>query len=98
MSRGLGQGFANIQRCRLQRRRFWCQGCATVYRSPPRAAHVHAFIYGHRVRWVGIILTPREREVLVLVTEGKSTKEIAAVLGIGLKTAWNYLSIARGKL
>ena len=31
-------------------------------------------------------LTPRQREVLQLVAEGKSGKEIAAVLGISLKT------------
>ena len=32
-------------------------------------------------------LTLREREVLQLVAEGKSTKEIAAVLGLSVKTA-----------
>lgn len=32
-------------------------------------------------------LTPREREVLQLLAEGKSNKEIAAVLGISVKTA-----------
>jgi two-component system response regulator NreC len=32
-------------------------------------------------------LTPREREVLRLVAEGKTTKEIAALLGISVKTA-----------
>jgi DNA-binding NarL/FixJ family response regulator len=33
------------------------------------------------------ILSPREREHLQLIAEGKSTKEIAAMLGISLKTA-----------
>jgi two-component system response regulator NreC len=39
-------------------------------------------------------LTPREREVLRLVAEGKSTKEIAGVLQITPKTAETY----RGRL
>jgi DNA-binding CsgD family transcriptional regulator len=32
-------------------------------------------------------LTPREREVLQLLAEGKSNKEVAAILGISVKTA-----------
>jgi DNA-binding NarL/FixJ family response regulator len=36
---------------------------------------------------VGLILSTREREVLQLIAEGKSTKEIAFTLGISVKTA-----------
>ena len=37
-------------------------------------------------RWRDSPLTPRQREVLQLIAEGKSTKEIAAVLNISAKT------------
>jgi DNA-binding NarL/FixJ family response regulator len=33
------------------------------------------------------VLTAREREVLQLVAEGKTTKEVAAILGVSVKTA-----------
>ena len=32
-------------------------------------------------------LTPREREILQLLAEGKSNKEVAVLLGISVKTA-----------
>jgi two-component system response regulator NreC len=35
-------------------------------------------------------LTPREREVLQLVAEGKTTKEVAGLLGISFKTAESH--------
>ena len=35
-------------------------------------------------------LTPREREVLQLVAEGKTTKEVAEALGISVKTAESH--------
>ena len=35
-------------------------------------------------------LTPREREVLQLVAEGKTTKEVAKLLGISVKTAESH--------
>src|SRR5207249_7001833 len=35
----------------------------------------------------GDVLSPRERQVLQLVAEGKTTKEIAGVLGVSIKTA-----------
>src|SRR5881397_3301743 len=35
-------------------------------------------------------LTPREREVLQLVAEGKTTKEVAVILGVSVKTAESH--------
>jgi len=35
-------------------------------------------------------LTPRERQVLQLVAEGRTTKEIARLLGVGVKTAESH--------
>ena len=43
-------------------------------------------------------LTPREREVLQLVAEGKTTKEVASVLGIAVKTAECHRTRIMGKL
>jgi two-component system, NarL family, response regulator NreC len=43
-------------------------------------------------------LTARERQVLQLVGEGKSTKEIAALLGISVKTAESHRSRLMQKL
>jgi DNA-binding NarL/FixJ family response regulator len=43
-------------------------------------------------------LSLREREVLQLVAEGKSTKQVAAVLGISVKTAESHRSRIMGKL
>jgi DNA-binding NarL/FixJ family response regulator len=43
-------------------------------------------------------LTPREREVFHLVCEGRTTKEVARELGIGVKTAENHRSRILDKL
>ena len=43
-------------------------------------------------------LTPREREVLQLVAEGRSTKEVAGTLGITVKTAESHRSRLMVKL
>lgn len=44
------------------------------------------------------LLTPRERQVLQLVAEGKATKEIASLLGISVKTAETHRSHLMAKL
>lgn len=44
------------------------------------------------------ILSPRERSILALVAEGKTNKEIAAVLGLSDKTVKNYFSHTLEKL
>ena len=43
-------------------------------------------------------LSPREREVLQLVAEGKSTKNVAELLGISVKTAESHRSRIMQKL
>ena len=43
-------------------------------------------------------LTPRESEVIKLLAEGKSTKDVAALLGLSVKTAETHRSNIMGKL
>jgi DNA-binding CsgD family transcriptional regulator len=43
-------------------------------------------------------LSKREREVLTLIVEGKSSKEVAAALGISFKTAVTHRASIMGKL
>jgi DNA-binding CsgD family transcriptional regulator len=43
-------------------------------------------------------ITDRERQVLQLVAEGKTTKEIASILGISVKTAESHRSNLMDKL
>jgi len=43
-------------------------------------------------------LTPREREVLQLIAEGNSTKEIAALLGVSFNTAESHRNRIMKKL
>jgi two-component system response regulator NreC len=46
----------------------------------------------------GNVLSSRERQVLQLVAEGKTTKEIAAVLGVSIKTADSHRARIMRKL
>ncbi|HKQ61052.1 MAG TPA: response regulator transcription factor [Candidatus Polarisedimenticolaceae bacterium] len=67
----------------------------------PQASNVLAEQYRHPERETTDpygALTPREREVFHLVTEGKTTKEIAALLGISVKTAENHRTRVMDKL
>ena len=57
-----------------------------IYLSPSvSSAVVQAFLAGSTTP--ADPLTPREREVLQLVAEGRSTKEVAGILGVSVKTA-----------
>lgn len=68
-----------------------------VYLSPSIArVVVDAFL--HRGQPPDDPLSPREREVLQLVAEGKTTKEVAGVLGISVKTADSHRSRMMEKL
>jgi DNA-binding NarL/FixJ family response regulator len=68
-----------------------------VYMSPGVSREaVRAYLDGTDPSTDG--LTPREREVLQLVAEGKTTKEVAAVLGISVKTAESHRSRIMEKL
>ena len=46
----------------------------------------------------GDLLTSREREVLQLVAEGKTTREIASLLGVSVKTAESHRTHVMQKL
>ena len=67
----------------------------------PQASNVLAEQYRNPERDQGDpygSLTPREREVFHLVTEGKTTKEVAVLLGISVKTADNHRTRIMDKL
>jgi len=48
---------------------------------------LQGFLEPHRSEGSAASLTPREREVLQLLAEGRSNKEVATALGISVKTA-----------
>lgn len=48
--------------------------------------------------WIGDRLTSREREIVQLLSEGKSSKEVASVLGISVKTAETHRANIMRKL
>ena len=68
-----------------------------VYLSPGIASAVMA-AYRTRSDRPANPLTSRERQVLQLIAEGKSTKEIASLLGVSVKTAESHRSRLMQKL
>jgi DNA-binding NarL/FixJ family response regulator len=76
-----GRTLVEAIRALLQRREFFTERVhsVAVRRAGPRGAATARRATGR--------LTPREREVLQLLTEGKSNKEIGVVLGMTTKTA-----------
>lgn len=68
-----------------------------VYLSPGIAGAVMA-AYRSRGDKPTDPLTARERQVLQLIAEGKSTKEIASILGVSVKTAESHRSRLMQKL
>ena len=68
-----------------------------IYLSPGVSTLVvDAYLSGQQAP--GDPLAPRERQVLQLVAEGKRSKEIAAVLGLSVKTAESYRTRIMEKL
>lgn len=68
-----------------------------VYLSPRISAAVME-AYRPTARKPGDQLTPRERQVLQLIAEGKSTRDLASVLGISVKTAESHRTRLMQKL
>lgn len=68
-----------------------------IYLSPSISrAVVQAYL--HKIELPADPLTPRERQVLQLVAEGKTTKEIAQLLGMSVKTAESHRTRIMEKL
>lgn len=72
-------------------------GGNAIYLSPSISRAV-VEAYFDKAAPPGDVLSSRERQVLQLVAEGKTTKEIAAILGISVKTADSHRSRIMRKL
>ena len=64
----------------------------------PAIADVVVSAYRGQMKLPADHLTTREREVLQLVAEGKTTKEVAALLGVSVKTAESHRTRIMSKL
>lgn len=63
-----------------------------------RAVSLRLSRRGRRSAPDAVVLTPREREVLALLARGRSNKQAAAELGLGLRTVEGHVSSLLGKL
>jgi DNA-binding NarL/FixJ family response regulator len=71
----------------------------SVYFSPKvNHAGLGSDLRGNRRSLEKDTLTPRESEVIKLLAEGNSTKDVAALLGLSVKTAETHRSNIMGKL
>jgi two-component system response regulator NreC len=68
-----------------------------IYLSP-RVSQIIVGAYLSGAELADDPLSPRERQVLRLVAEGKTTKEVAAALGLTVKTAESYRARIMDKL
>jgi len=69
----------------------------TLYISPGVSQEaVRAYLSDEQLR--SDPLSPREREVLQLIAEGKTMKEVGAILGVSVKTAETHRMRIMGKL
>ena len=69
-----------------------------AYVSPAVAAHLTDAIRARPTEGAGERLTPREREVLALVANGRTTKQVAASLGISPRTVEAHREAVMRKL
>jgi DNA-binding NarL/FixJ family response regulator len=64
----------------------------------PDVSRIVVGVYLSGAELPGDPLTPRERQILQLIAEGKTTKEVAALLGLSTKTAESYRTRIMEKL
>ena len=61
-----------------------------TYLSPPLSQDLIDYIHPSSVGTLFERLTPRQQEILLLIAEGRSTKEIALALNISVKTVESH--------